>query len=36
MLADGGFQVWELAKFMYPEGVEVTAKGVDDAIAETA
>ncbi len=36
MLADGGFQVGELAKFMYPEGVEVTAKGVDDAIAETA
>jgi hypothetical protein len=36
MLADGGFQVGELAKFMYPDGVEVTAKGVDDAIAETA
>ncbi len=29
MLADGGFQVGELAKFMYPDGVEVTAKGVD-------
>ena len=36
MLADGGFQVGELAKFIYPDGIEVKAKGVDDAIAETA
>lgn len=35
-LADGGFQVGELAKFMYPEGIEIRAKGTDEAIAETA
>ena len=26
MLADGGFQVGELAKLMYPSGVEIKAK----------
>ncbi len=36
MLADGGFQVGELAKYLYPNGIEVKAKGVDEAIAETA
>lgn len=36
MLADGGFQVGELAKQMYPGGVEITAKGTEQAIAETA
>ncbi len=35
-LADGGFQVGELAKFMYPEGIEIRAKGTDEAIADTA
>jgi len=35
-LADGGFQVGELAKFMYPEGIEIRAKGTEQAIAETA
>ncbi|MDZ7890871.1 MAG: DUF2779 domain-containing protein [Rhodoferax sp.] len=36
MLADGGFQVGELAKQMYPEGVEILAKVPAQAIAETA
>ncbi len=36
MLADGGFQVGELAKLMYPSGVEIKAKRVEDAIAQTA
>lgn len=36
MLADGGFQVGELAKLKYPEGVEVKTKQVAQAIAETA
>ncbi len=35
MLADGGFQVGELAKQMYPGGVEITAKNPEAAIAET-
>lgn len=35
MLADGGFQVGELAKLMYPEGHEVKAKGNAEALAET-
>jgi hypothetical protein len=36
MLADGGFQVGELAKLMYPDGVEIKAQKVEDAIAQTA
>lgn len=36
MLADGGFQVGELAKLMYPGGIEITAKGSAQALAETA
>jgi len=35
-LAEGGFQVGELAKLMYPKGVEVTARGHADALADTA
>ncbi|MDE2410295.1 MAG: DUF2779 domain-containing protein [Sphingomonadales bacterium] len=35
-LAEGGFQVGEMAKLLYPEGIEVTAKGNAQAIAETA
>jgi hypothetical protein len=34
-LADGGFQVGELAKLMYPDGIEVTAVGNAEAIART-
>lgn len=34
-LADGGFQVGELAKCLYPEGIEVVAKGNAEALAET-
>lgn len=35
-LADGGFQVGELAKRLYPDGIEITAKGNADALAATA
>ncbi len=35
-LADGGFQVGELAKCLYPDGIEITAKGNEEALAETA
>jgi hypothetical protein len=35
MLADGGFQVGELAKLKYPGGVEVKTKQVTQAIAKT-
>lgn len=35
-LAEGGFQVGELAKVMHPGGVEVTAAGNADALAQTA
>ena len=35
MLADGGFQVGELAKLMYPDGVEIKSKRVAEAVAET-
>lgn len=35
-LADGGFQVGELAKRHYPGGIEITAKGNADALAATA
>ena len=34
-LADGGFQVGELAKLMHPGGVEVTALGHDEALRQT-
>lgn len=34
-LAEGGFQVGELAKLMYPEGFEISAKGHDAQIALT-
>lgn len=36
MLADGGFQVGELAKLMYPTGIEITSKNTADALAQTA
>ena len=36
MLADGGFQVGELAKLMYPTGVEIKTKNSADALAQTA
>ena len=35
-LADGGFQVGELAKCLYPNGNEVLPKGNTEALAETA
>lgn len=35
MLADGGFQVGELAKLKYPGGIEITSKQIEKAIAET-
>lgn len=35
-LADGGFQVGELAKLMHPGGIEVMATGNADALAQTA
>lgn len=35
MLADGGFQVGELSKLRYPDGIEISTKKVDQAIAET-
>lgn len=35
-LAEGGFQVGELAKLMFPEGIEVTAHAHDEALAQTA
>lgn len=34
-LAEGGFQVGELAKLYYPGGTEITTKNKDDAAAET-
>jgi Domain of unknown function(DUF2779) len=36
MLAYGGFQVGELAKLMYPTGIEITTKNTADALAQTA
>ena len=36
MLADGGFQVGELAKLMYPGGIEIKTKNSDEALVETA
>lgn len=35
MLADGGFQVGELAKCMYPQGIEIAAKDTHQAVAQT-
>ena len=35
-LADGGFQVGELAKCLYPNGTEILPKGNQEALAETA
>ena len=35
-LADGGFQVGELAKRLYPGGIEITAKSNTEALASTA
>lgn len=35
-LADGGFQVGELAKRLYPGGIEITAKSNAEALAATA
>jgi hypothetical protein len=34
-LADGGFQVGELAKLMFPGGIEITARSHDEQVAET-
>jgi hypothetical protein len=36
MLADGGFQVGELAKLMYPGGIDITSKDTAQALAQTA
>ena len=36
MLADGGFQVGELAKLMFPGGIEITSKNVNEAIRQTS
>nr|WP_315246030.1 DUF2779 domain-containing protein [uncultured Albidiferax sp.] len=36
MLADGGFQVGELAKLMYPGGIEIKTKNSADALVQTA
>lgn len=35
-LADGGFQVGELAKVMFPDGIEITSRSHDEQVAETA
>ena len=35
-LADGGFQVGELAKLMFPGGIEITSQSHDEQVAETA
>jgi hypothetical protein len=34
-LADGGFQVGELAKMMFPGGIEITSRSHDEQVAET-
>jgi hypothetical protein len=36
MLADGGYQVGELAKLMYPTGIEIKAKDSEVALTQTA
>ena len=35
-LAEGGYQVGELAKCYFPEGVEVTSLDTDEALSQTA
>jgi hypothetical protein len=35
-LADGGFQIGELAKLMFPGGIEITSRSHDEQVAETA
>ena len=35
-LADGGFQVGELAKLIFPSGIEITARSHEEQLAETA
>lgn len=35
-LAEGGFQVGELAKLMFPGGIEITSRSHDAQVAETA
>ena len=35
-LADGGFQVGELAKLMFPGGIEITSRSHEEQLAETA
>jgi hypothetical protein len=35
-LAEGGFQVGELAKIMFPGGIEIKSRGHDAQVAETA
>lgn len=35
-LADGGFQVGELAKCLFPDGIEIVPKGNAEALANTA
>lgn len=35
-LADGGFQVGELAKLMFPGGIEITSRSHAEQVAETA
>ena len=34
-LANGGFQVGELAKYYYPDGIEIKSKGYDESVKET-
>lgn len=34
-LADGGFQVGELAKLMFPGGIEIISRGHDEQVADT-
>jgi hypothetical protein len=35
-LADGGHQVGALARLMYPQGVEITARGIPEQLEQTA
>ena len=36
MLADGGYQVGELAKCYFPEGIEISAIAHEEALAQTS
>ena len=36
ILAEGGYQVGELAKYYHPNGYEVLSKGDDDQLKETS